>query len=510
MKCSRKYVFLAVFFAAFLFSSCPGVEQEPVIQIQSIVLDLSTAVPTNHSVHIPWDLAGVIHTGYSANLDKEYSMLREMSARWVHRDFSWNRVQPDPGCNICEEYCPPDCPTFEIIADNWNFGWLEDYVQRANEEGKLVMGMLLYDTPWIHRKYPREDRPTDGGPGRRREVRKEQVEYFVNYAVRTVRHFNRYVEDGGNGKVHSWFIWNEPCLQPRFWTYEQADFFYLTYRTAKAIREVEPDAVLVGGVFSVHALLHPEMRWVHGLAQSGAMPFLDGIGFHPYGPNPNAVRSFYDAFRWQVSQYAPDFVDEIWLNEIGYPTFPKRGSIPPGRMGTDQYEGNMPEIVTKTFALLAAGGARNIMWYHMFDRYNRAHGDNFYNSERWFGLVWQRHPERDWERKGGYWGFARSAQHLTNTTYVGMNFFPNGGAPDRFQTLYFVNEHGNHVLLVWNDSPEHTRDVTIRLGSNATNPRLWSVVDGTYSDIDTTSAHRLYTAGTFRQTLVFMTWDEQE
>jgi len=511
MKHLVKYLSLAVAFSGILFLACPNGDQGSVFPVENVLLNFYTAVPApappGGRVEIPLDLAGVIHTGYSANLDLEYDLLREMSARWVHRDFSWNRVQPDLGCDVCEEDCAIDCATFETIANNWNFEWLDEYVQRANREGKLVMGMLLYDTPWIHRKYPREDRPTDGGEGRRREVRKEQVEYFVRYAVETVRRYNRYVSEGGHGKVHSWFIWNEPCLQPRFWTWEQEDFFYLTYRTAKAIRPYT-DAYIVGGVFSGHALMDPS--WIDGLLKSDAMDFLDGIGFHPYGPSPNAVRNFYDMFRNRVYQTAPDFVDKIWLNEIGYPTFPDRGSMPPGRMGIDQYEGNMPEVVTQTFALLAAAGARNIMWYHMFDRYNRDHGDNFNNSERWFGLVWQTHPERDWLRKGGYWGFALSARHLPGTAYVEMDFFPDGSAPVRFQTHHFVGENGRRVLLAWNDCREHIREVTITLGSGSRDRRLWNVVDGSFGSIGTTSTHRLYPLDSYQRTLVFITWYEDD
>jgi len=150
------------------------------------------------------------------------------------------------------------------------------------------------------------------------------------------------------------------------------------------------------------------------------------------------------------------------------------------------------------------------MWYHMFDRYNRDHGANFNNSERWFGLVWQTHPERDWLRKGGYWGFALSARHLPGTTYVEMDFFPDGSAPVRFQTHHFVGENGRRVLLAWNDCREHIREVTITLGSGSRDRRLWNVVDGSFGSIGTTSTHRLYPLDSYQRTLVFITWYEDD
>jgi len=144
------------------------------------------------------------------------------------------------------------------------------------------------------------------------------------------------------------------------------------------------------------------------------------------------------------------------------------------------------------------------MWYNMFDY--RAGRDGF-------GLVWtggDSRPSEYWERKGGYWGFALSARHIPGTTYREMNFFPGGTAPDSFQTHYFANGNGGRVLLFWNDSPEHTREVTVALGQNTSNRRLWDVTDGTYVSFNATSTHTLHPRYTFQQTMVFMTWDEDE
>jgi len=399
--------------------ACPtSTDGPPEFQFESqtVLLDLSVAAPTGNETQIPEDLAGVIHSGISPFHDEEYYLLNEMSARWVHRDFSWWYVQRD---------VPADHERFEdwdwLKNENWNFDWLDDYVRRANKEGKLVMAMLLYDTPWIHRKYPRDDRPgnADGSQGRRREVRMEQIVYFVNYSVRTVERFSG--KPGSQGRVDSWFIWNEPCLQPRFWTWEQEDFLEMTLQTARAIRPLT-DAYIIGGVFSVHALADLS-GWVGGLFENGAYRYLDGLAFHPYGPGHNGTLTFFNRFKDYVREkdaiFGTDFADNIWVNEVGFPTYGAGTGagwegIPPQR------EEDRSEAVAKTFALLAANGVRNIMWFNMFD--SRADREGF-------GLLWRRCAPGTLGKKRRVLGLRVAGQVSSWQHLQGNELFPGRQRP---------------------------------------------------------------------------------
>ena len=448
----RVYKLFAIIVIVFLFLSCPSEEQD-------------TSQPL--TVHIPADFAGMCHSGYhSADLDREYGILDEMGVTWLHRDFSWSTIQPSEGA--------------------WDFSRFDDYVQRANAEGKKIMGMLLYDVNWVHDKF--------GNP-RERRIREEELPFYVNYAVETVKRYNG---KNGCGLVDAWLIWNEPDLNPRFWSGSREEFFALTKTTASAIRNLDEaegtTTTLIGGVFSPLA----DDEWITGLFQSGAMAQVDGVAYHPYSIAPSSTANVFNTFKRKVEPYG--FAGKIWANEVGYPTFSEKGPIPEGRYRTDQWEGDMPEVVTKTFVLLAAAGARNITWYHLFDSGVRNNAD----SENWFGLVWRKTAD-DWEKKGGYWGYALCANNIPGKTYQEKTFFSDS-VPSNIHSAYFEGTDGRHTLVVWNNSPLRNADVSITL--NGSNHTLWNVETGVSSGIAATSTHTLYPVNTWQKTLIFITWQE--
>ncbi|MDR0474086.1 MAG: hypothetical protein LBH43_10500, partial [Treponema sp.] len=142
----RKYTLFIFIVVLTFFLSCPAEESD------------SSSV----SIPIPADFAGMCHSGYSSSgLDREYEMLDEMGVVWLHRDFSWNSIESSEGSR--------------------NFSQFDDYVARANTEKKKIMGMLLYDADWVHDKF--------GFPHERR-IREEELPYYVNYAVETVKRYN--------------------------------------------------------------------------------------------------------------------------------------------------------------------------------------------------------------------------------------------------------------------------------------------------------------------------------
>jgi hypothetical protein len=433
-----------------LFLSCPETEDPPPID----------PVP----LPIPADFAGMCHSGYSSNLDREYGILDEMGVVWLHRDFSWSSIQPNEG--------------------TWNFSQVDSYVERADAEQKKIMGMLLYDGSRVHDKF---------GLPRERRIREEELPFYVNYAVETVKRYNG---KNGHGKVDAWLIWNEPDLQPRFWTGTKEEFFALNKATAEAIRELDKRegtaTTLIGGVFT--ALVSNE--WINGLFEFGAMDKLDGIAFHPYSVAPVSAANVFNIFKQKVAPYG--FADKIWVNEMGYPTYSELGSIPEGRYGTDQYEGDMPEIVVKTFTLLAAAGVRSLTWYHLFDNENRGNSD----SEGWFGLVWRKNAD-EWIRKGGYWGYALCAKNIPGKAYKEKNFF-SGTVPAAVQSAYFEGS-GKYTLVVWNNSPLRNAEVTITL--DGSNHKLWDAESGEPVSVEKTSTYTLYPVNTTQKTLLFFTWE---
>jgi hypothetical protein len=474
MRGCRLFVLIAVIA---ILLSCSA-DKEP--DFSGITLDLTTAVsPSTASIYsVSADFAGMCHAGYSNNLDREYPMLDEMGVTWLHRDFSWWSIQP-------EEKKDSD-------PSDWNWSNFDSFVDRGRSENKKIMGMLLYGVGWVHTIL--------GGCGGGENAGSEriicndtEIAAFTKYAVETVRRYNG---KKGHNKVDAWLIWNEPDLQPRFWTGTKDQYFALAKATAEAIRELDKEekttTVLLGGVFT--AMVSDD--WITGLAEKGGMDKLDGIAFHPYSPNPKGCLSIFNSFKQRVGVYG--FADKIWVNEMGYPTYLEQGPIPTGRYGTDRYEGDMPEVAVQTFTLLAAAGARNLTWYHLFDGATRKESD----SEAWFGLVWRKSDD-EWIEKGGYWGYALCANNIPGKTYKKLNF--QSSVPQDLECYYFEGG-GKRVLVVWNENPLVTRNVRIILGGS--NHKLWNAETGESSSLDSTSVHTLYPIDNYQKTLVFLTWDE--
>jgi hypothetical protein len=476
----HKYTPFILVLIAFLFLSCPADSTDSAYAPDlGIIMDLSSVVTQGSAVIIPKDFAGLCHTGYSADLEREYGMLDELGVVWLHRDFTWNSIQSST--------------VKDLSPDQWNWTSWDSYVARGNTEDKKIMGMLLYQADWIH---------TDNDHSNERKVCDEEIPLFTRYAVETVKRYNG---NNGHGYVDAWLIWNEPDLYPRFWTGTQEEFFALTKATAEAIRELDEEedtqTILLGGVFTSTV----SDDWITGFFEyeNGAIKdLIDGVAFHPYGPGSGSSASVFNGFKEKVAPYG--FADKIWLNEMGYPTYLEKGKMPPGRYMTDQWEGDMPRVVTQTFTLLAAAGARNLTWYHFSDGADRSNS----NSENWFGLVWRKSDE-EWVKKGGYHGYALCANNLPGKTYKALNL---SGVSNDIQTYYFEGDDGSRTLIIWNAAPLEASKITLTLGG--ANHKLWNVETGAPTNVEKTSTHTLYPMnpslfyGDQDQNILFFTWDE--
>jgi hypothetical protein len=416
---------------------------------------------TGGEVLVPKDVAGVNHSGYFGAPDTEYALLDEMGVSWVHRDFSWESV--------------------ERSDDSWNFSAFDEYVKEANARSKKVLGMLLYDASWVH----------GISGGKKRSISAAEIPYFVDYAKKTVERYN-----GKNsfGKVDGWCIWNEPNIE-RFWLGSPEEFSALTAAAARALKtEIDSGgAVILGGVFNTYV----DDRWIQSIFESGAMEFCDGIAFHPYSFTAAGTRAVFNAFREKAAPYG--FAGKIWINEIGYPSVDFPASYNIIRYGTETPEPLMPEAAVKTFASLAAEGAKMVMWYHLFDGLRRTNGD----PEDWFGLV--RPGPEGLIKKGGYWGYALCAKYLAGMTYK-PGAFPHDGIED--VDFYYFEDRKKHTLIIWNNSYVSSKPLSLTIMGK--NRLIHNVSTGGSTHI--TSDTGTFTLGPqyrpAQDSVLFITWED--
>lgn len=348
----------------------------------------STPISRFNSINVPEDIFGIVHAG-KTNSQEEYLLLDELGAKWILNTFSWRNIEKEKG--------------------KFDFSMYDEYVDTAKKAGKKIVAVLGFEAPWI---FP------DGNS--KKFISPENYHHYLNYVEETVRHYK--------GRIDVWEIWNEPNIL-RFWKGSKKVFFELSRLTALKIKEIDPDAHVIGGAFS----LAPR-GFIKKMHKAGALDDLDGIAFHPYGLNPAFSMRTYDKFLDILSEI--NYSQPVWITEVGFPT----GGWYPTKVSLD----GLPSHVIKTISGAAARGARVLLWYEMFDSYKE--GDLASDSEKYFGLAYS-----DFRRKEGAWAYELCATFLPGARYE-KDYPIKENIPKGIIVMCFLEGHsGNNTLILWND-----------------------------------------------------------
>jgi hypothetical protein len=149
-------------------------------------------------------------------------------------------------------------------------------------------------------------------PPHRTPPREDCVEAFTK--------FHRMLAERYRGKVKYYFFWNEPngCS----WINDgcgNGDSFPLytkwLIRCSKAIKSGDPNAKIIAGNLDYHQGVKDGWKYVQGMYDNGAGPFIDGIAIHPYG-DPIHWDAIRDTRRVMVANGDAD--KGIWLTEYGW------------------------------------------------------------------------------------------------------------------------------------------------------------------------------------------------
>ncbi|MCL1955333.1 MAG: beta-galactosidase [Brevinematales bacterium] len=345
------------------------------------------------------DFSGIVHAG-ETNTQEEFDHLNYMGVSWVLHTFYWGRIEPQ--------------------QNNWNFESYDVVVNNAGKAGIKVLGVLAYDNRWIHPDQKGHD-----------YIPPERMPDFLNYVRKTVEYFK--------GRVGAWCIWNEPNSS-RFWNGTVDEYAELIRQAADAIKETDSDVIVLGGAFNRNVTGLPK-KMINRLFESGAMENVDAVAFHPYEISANRSLKLYKQFEEIVNQYG--YKDKIWITEVGYPT----GGWYPTKVSEEKF----PLRVVKTFALLAAGGARRLFWYQMFDSSNPSKS----NSEDFFGLV---RSENDYTSKGAE-AFRLCALYISGSVCYALT---QDNLPASLRVFYFKRENGG-TLVLWEDGFGSATQVSLKL-----------------------------------------------
>jgi hypothetical protein len=235
--------------------------------------------------------------GHQRDLD----MIRDAGFKFIRMDFGWSAIEKKKG-----EY-------------NWS-----DYDElTANLEKRGIRPIYILD--YGNALY--EEKMGSTNPITKKQVfevaspqHPESVAAFARWAAAAAKHFK--------GKRVVWEIWNEPNIS--FWKPKpNADqYATLALATAKAVREADPDATIIGPASS-------EFPWpfLETFLKSGVLEYIDAVSVHPYRSRrkpPETAAADYAKLRKFIEQYAPNDTKRktpIISGEWGYSSNTKNISV---------------------------------------------------------------------------------------------------------------------------------------------------------------------------------------
>jgi len=309
---------LVIFILLSLFVSCAGIPH-----------DISEA----KNLTEPF---GFCHAGRQGT-EEEREYLKSLGVDWVRLDLSWSKVQREPG--------------------EFDFSSYDELFARTDASGVKVLGILSYDTPWIH-----ED------PENKRQIDPEDFPAWLEFVSAAALRYG--------DRVGAFEIWNEPNFG-RFWTGKDEDFFDLTKATVELLNRITPDTpVVVGSIIYNPFLGGP--NYLRKFLASGAADGSDAISLHPYGVSPiSAAQRMFKA-REIMADYG--FEGELWITEMGFPT---GGSYP--HAVDEELQG---AYAAKTIASSFAAGVDRLIWYQLYDAYPAGETPSSASSEAYFGVAY--------------------------------------------------------------------------------------------------------------------------
>jgi hypothetical protein len=166
-------------------------------------------------------------------------------ARWVRlHDFGsdfchWYRVEPMEG---------------------GPFSWFDAEIDELRRRGFSLLANLGHPPAWAGSRSKSARAWTPEMP--------RSLTSWERYVFETARHYA--------GRIRYWEIWNEP-YQRAFFEGTPADYVELLRVAYRAIKRADPDAVVIGSLFSPGA-----EAWSRSVIELGALEYVDAVSYHVY------------------------------------------------------------------------------------------------------------------------------------------------------------------------------------------------------------------------------------
>ncbi|WZL79745.1 FN3 associated domain-containing protein [Eubacteriales bacterium mix99] len=376
--------------------------------------------------------------------DKNLPIAAQAGIGWIRDEMFWGDAEKVKG-------------QVEILPE-----W-DEYIDTAIANGLKPLAELDFGN----------DLYGGGGP-----VTEEALAAFCNYCVVIAKHFE--------GRVRHFEIWNE-------WnggmdtngTVDQ--YSRMLVAASKAIKEVVPDAYIIGGVTA-----GADIAWLQQMIDyPGAYEAVDAISMHPYcypssPENGNVAGS--------VEQLSHIFGNRaakpIWLSEIGWPTHT-------GISGVSETLSGAYAVRLYTWALANPDKVEHIFWYDL----QNDGTDETYNENN-FGLIrsWLPDDSVPWAAKANYAALSAFTSMISDAEFVRKCDLGD----DTYAYLFKKKSDGQDVLILWANGTTTNIGITVgdhplQLSDMLGNSRKAATIDGTL--VLTLTDQPIYLEGNFADSL---------
>ncbi len=208
--------------------------------------------------------------------EKELDMIAAAGCRFIRMDFSWEATEP--------------------ATNQFDWSAYDELTENLQKRGLRPMYILDY----THARYETKEETFDAithEPQRNTASPRHpsSIAAFARWAAAAAKHYH--------GQPVVWEIYNEP--NGFFWKPKPnaEEYTALALATGKAIRESEPNAVVIAPALSGF-----EWPFFETFVKSGVLQYLDGVSVHPYRDpksGPETAEREYAKLRKMIDQYAP-------------------------------------------------------------------------------------------------------------------------------------------------------------------------------------------------------------
>ncbi|NDJ53460.1 MAG: cellulase family glycosylhydrolase [Chloroflexi bacterium] len=311
-------------------------EEETVGQVRGLVqwvfgslrppLDLDPYAEIDHASVNPFGINTFLHHEVEvAKREEQVRLIAEAGFHWIRQEFPWEDIEIHGRGDFIDRRNDPDGVDAWIKYDN--------IVDLAEQ----------YDLEIIAR--------VDNPPAWSRAVGNEMGAFappddfadFARYAAVLAEHYR--------GRITYYQIWNEPNIYPEWGEYDvnPVDYTDLLCQTYRAIKEVNPDAVIITGALAPTSELSGrdfnDFLFLERMYDAGVGDCFDILAMQGYGlwsgpydrrMRPLVVNYSRNLYIRDVMVRHGDAHKAIWISEMNWNVAPEDVEPRFGRVSTDQ------------------------------------------------------------------------------------------------------------------------------------------------------------------------------